>query len=189
MKKLVIFISAILLICSVTAFADNNTGDEAKIKTVIKKSFIIHSKAKADVTECDGQIYQAKSNDDMFAELGEYVSNSHGLIDNLKEGLSHKAANEGMYNGSIKKNVYKNFDFKNIQIVGDEATVTVDVYWEVTNRMGAQTTVLMNPDNIGVKEVIDTPARDVVLKGVNNWTIVVDKTDNKWQIISEDTQY
>ncbi len=188
----IIVIVGLLASYSLSVMAANSASDEAMIKAVIKHVLFVEDRAKAKKVEFEGQIYEAEPVSDVLSELAEYASNKQGYIDGLKQAFSYKGANEKLYNARVEKTVFKDFNFKSIEISGDTATTVVDVSWEVTNHMGGQTTVFIRRDdqgNVIGTEVQDNPENDFVAKGTTNWTITLERINNNWQLLSRVGQF
>lgn len=190
--KITIFVACLLVMASGNLFAANDTSDEAKIKAVIKQAFVKEYSVRAETLEFDGQLISGKDRKAAFEELSEYVNNKKGYLDVLKDLVGLRDGNEKLFFAKPLKNRIKEFDFKTVEMDGDTAKVEVDIYTETTTRMGAQTNTVIKTDQydnvIGV-ETLESKEREIVTPGGRKHFISLERIDNKWQIVWDDSDF
>lgn len=191
-KKITIFVACLLVMASGNLFAANDTSDEAKIKAVIKQAFVKEYSVRAEILEFEGQLISGKDRKAAFDELSEYVSNKKGYLDVLKDLVGLRDGNEKLFFAKPLKNRIKEFDFKTVEMDGDTAKVEVDIYTETTTRMGAQKNTVIKTDQydnvIGV-ETLESKEREIVTPGGRKHFISLERIDNKWQIVWNDSDF
>lgn len=191
-KKITIFVACLLVMASGNLFAANDTSDEAKIKAVIKQAFVKEYSVRAEILEFEGQLISGKDRKAAFDELSEYVSNKKGYLDVLKDLVGLRDGNEKLFFAKPLKKRVKEFDFKTVEMDGDTAKVEVDIYTETTTRMGAQKNTVIKTDQydnvIGV-ETLESKEREIVTPGGRKHFISLERIDNKWQIVWDDSDF
>lgn len=197
-RSKITYLSALLLILvlSLTAVKNarsfNDISDETRIKAVIKQAFITESKAYGEIVEYNNESFPGKRRIEAFEELAEYVNNKKGYLDHLKDLSGPKAVNEKLFFAKSSKWRFKEFDFKFVTIEGTTATVEMNIYAEVTTRIGGQISTFTKRDqydNVISVETGESEPYDIVTPGGFKHFITLELIGNKWQIVWDDWTY